>query len=235
MMLILAVDTSGSSGGAALLRDEAVLAERAGSSEEPYASRIFKDVSEVLRSGGVSMEQIDLFAVAAGPGSFTGLRVGLTAAKAWAEVWGKPIAAVSGLEAVASLATESGWIIAPVLRAGRGQFYAARYAHKAGGEVGLARVAEDVVMSPPELLEWLADGTKEVPLVATPSSEAALALVGALGGRSLRLEIVPAALAGMIGRLGWQKALRGETVDALHLKANYVRRSDAEAKWKEAE
>jgi hypothetical protein len=49
----------------------------------------------------------------------------------------------------------------------------------------------------------------------------------------LRLESVPDALAGMIGRLGWQKALRGETVDALHLSANYIRRSDAELNWKE--
>jgi hypothetical protein len=57
--------------------------------------------------------------------------------------------------------------------------------------------------------------------------------VSAKGSRSLRLETVSDALAGMIGRLGWRKALRGETVDALHLNANYVRRSDAEAKWKE--
>jgi tRNA threonylcarbamoyladenosine biosynthesis protein TsaB len=232
-MLILAVDTSGSSGGAALVRDDTVLAERTGSSREPYASRIFRDVSEVMRAGGAAMGEIGLFAVAAGPGSFTGLRVGLTAAKAWAEVWGKPIAPVSALEAVAGLATEPSRVLAPVLDARRGQLYAAQYSRQGDRAAGLVRVTEDVVLSPGEFLDWLAVSDGEVPLIVTPSREAAVAVVSAKGSRSLRLEIVTDALAGMIGRLGWRKALRGETVDALHLNANYVRRSDAESKWKE--
>ncbi len=233
-MLILSVDTSGSAGGAALLREDTVLAESAGRSEQPYSSRIFQDVREVLRIGGAAMSEIDLFAVAAGPGSFTGLRVGLTAVKGWAEVWNKPIAAVSGLEAVAALATEPGQVLTPVLRAGRGQLYAAQCARKRAGEVSLECAAEDVVLSPGELFNWLAEYGQELPLIVTPSREAALAVVTARGARSLRLEIVPEALAGMIGRLGWREALQGKTVDALHLNANYVRRSDAESKWKES-
>ncbi len=232
-MVILALDTSGHTGGAALLRDGIVLAERAGLSPEPYSARIFWDVREVTRIGGVEMGEIDLFAVAAGPGSFTGLRVGLTAVKGWAEVWGKPIAAVNGLEAVAALATERGQIVSPVLGAGRGQLYAAQYARGAGADAELRRVAEDVVLSPGELLDWLGEGGGKLPLIVTPSREAALAVVTARGRRSLRLEKVTDALAGMIGRLGWRKALAGKTVDALHLTANYVRRSDAESKWKE--
>jgi tRNA threonylcarbamoyladenosine biosynthesis protein TsaB len=232
-MLILAVDTSGSSGGAALVRNDTVLAERTGSSQEPCASRIFGDVSEVMRASGAAMGEVDLFAVAAGPGSFTGLRVGLTAAKAWAEVWGKPIAPVSGLEAVAAMATEPSRVLAPVLDARRGQLYAAQYTRQGDLTDGLERATEDVVLAPGELLDWLAENGGELPLIVTPSPEAALALVSAKGSRSLRLETVSDALAGMIGRLGWRKALRGETVDALHLSANYVRRSDAEAKWKE--
>ena len=69
------------------------------------------------------MDKIELFAVAAGPGSFTGLRVGLTAVKAWAEVYCKPIAAVSALEAVALQATSGARMIVPVLDARRGQVY----------------------------------------------------------------------------------------------------------------
>ena len=233
-MLILSVDTSGSAGGAALLRDDTVLAESAGASEQPYSSRIFQDVREVMRIGRAAMSEIDLFAVAAGPGSFTGLRVGLTAVKGWAEVWNKPIAAVSGLEAVAALATEPGQVLTPVLRAGRGQLYAAQYARTQDAEVSLECAAEDVVLSPGELLDWLAESGQDRPLIVTPSREAALAVVSAVGRRSLRLEIVPEALAGMIGRLGRRKALQGRTVDALHLNANYVRRSDAESKWKES-
>jgi tRNA threonylcarbamoyladenosine biosynthesis protein TsaB len=180
------------------------------------------------------MNEIDLFAVAAGPGSFTGLRVGLTAVKAWAEVWNKPIVAVSGLEAVAALASEPGKVLTPVLRAGRGQLYAAQYARKPDAEVSLECAADEVVISPGELFDWLAEDGRDLPLIVTPSREAALAVVTARGARSLRLEMVPEALAGMIGRLGWRKALQGRTVDALHLNANYVRRSDAESKWKES-
>src|ERR1700689_2215935 len=101
-MLILAVDTSTRTGSAAILRDSEVLAEVSGYEETPYSMRLFRDIALLQDRAGFRMDQIDVFAVAAGPGSFTGLRVGLTAVKAWAEVHGKPIAAVSGLEAIAA-------------------------------------------------------------------------------------------------------------------------------------
>src|SRR5579864_9096983 len=103
-MLILAVDTSTRTGSAALLRDGEVLAEISDYEETPYSSRLFRDVAVLQKKAGFRMNQIDVYAVAAGPGSFTGLRVGLTAVKAWAEVHQKKIAAVSGLEAIASQA-----------------------------------------------------------------------------------------------------------------------------------
>src|ERR1700692_1720363 len=101
-MLILAVDTSTRTGSAAILRDSEVLAEVSGYEETPYSSRLFRDIDLLQDRANFRLEQVYVFAVAAGPGSFTGLRVGLTAVKAWAEVHGKPIAAVSGLEAIAA-------------------------------------------------------------------------------------------------------------------------------------
>src|SRR5450755_2128655 len=101
-MLILAVDTSTRTGSAALLRDSEVLSEISGYEETPYSTRLFRDVALLQERANLRLDQIDVFAVAAGPGSFTGLRVGLTAVKAWAEVHGKPIAAISGLEAIAA-------------------------------------------------------------------------------------------------------------------------------------
>src|ERR1700691_260617 len=121
-MLILAIDTSTRTGSAALLRDTEVLAEVSGYEETPYSSRLFRDVALLQSRAGLTLDQVDVFAVAAGPGSFTGLRVGLTAVKAWAEVHGKPIAAVSGLEAIAvqskSVGRDSGGevgLVAPFL------------------------------------------------------------------------------------------------------------------------
>ena len=95
-MLILAVDTSTRTGSAAVLRDSEILAEVSGYEETPYSTRLFRDVALLEERSNFRLNQIDLFAVAAGPGSFTGLRIGLTAVKAWAEVHAKPIAAHVG-------------------------------------------------------------------------------------------------------------------------------------------
>src|ERR1700686_2508570 len=129
-MLILAVDTSTRTGSAAILRDSKVLAEVSGYEETPYSSRLFRDIALLQDRANFRLNQVDVFAVAAGPGSFTGLRVGLTAVKAWAEVHGKPIAAISGLEAIAyeSLADKtpealSASFIAPFLDARRSQIF----------------------------------------------------------------------------------------------------------------
>src|SRR3990172_1177408 len=124
-VLILAVDTSNRQGSLAVLRDERVIAATGGISEEPYASRLFVDLGRVLGEAQVKLEQIDLLAVATGPGSFTGLRVGLTAVKAWAEVFGRPIAAVSGLEAVAVQAGATDRLLVAVIDARGGQFFGA--------------------------------------------------------------------------------------------------------------
>ena len=104
-MLILAIDTSTRAGSIALLRDRQVLAEIAAREDTPYSTRLFRDLELLQSRAQFRMTQIDLFAVAAGPGSFTGLRVGLTAVKGWAEVHRKPIAAISGLEAIAAQGT----------------------------------------------------------------------------------------------------------------------------------
>src|SRR6202158_5668378 len=133
-MLILAVDTSTRTGSAAILLDSEVLAEVSGYEETPYSTRLFRDIVLLQDRANFRLDQIDVFAVAAGPGSFTGLRVGLTAVKAWAEVHGKPIAAISGLEAIAAESLVGGTpddlnvrLIAPFLDARRGQVFGAIY------------------------------------------------------------------------------------------------------------
>src|SRR5882672_6551092 len=142
-MLILAIDTSTRAGSIALLRDSQVLGEIAAREETPYSTRLFRDLERLQSRAQFRMDQIDLFAVASGPGSFTGLRVGLTAVKAWAEVHSKPIAAVSGLEAIAvqseALAEAvrgnpngNGPIISPFLDARRGQLFGSCYRRASG-------------------------------------------------------------------------------------------------------
>src|SRR5579864_6808019 len=159
-MLILAIDTSTRMGSASILRDSEVLAEVSGYAETAYSSRLFRDVAVLQEKANFSLDQIDVFAVASGPGSFTGLRVGLTAVKAWAEVHGKPIAAISGLEAIASeflLGEKSklsetpsacnARLLAPFLDARRGQIFGAIYRRISGNAIGLELVSDESILS----------------------------------------------------------------------------------------
>lgn len=239
-MLILAVDTSTRMGSAALFRDSQVLAEISGLEETPYSTRLFRDIDLLQNRANFRLHQVDVFAVAAGPGSFTGLRVGLTAVKAWAEVHAKPIAAISGLEAIAteSLMSEAhgasnAHFIAPFLDARRGQIFGAIYRNLSGGEGRLALVSDESILSLDEFLELVREKCAQSLQLASPTPEIlpAARLEEAFPGA--RIVQVSAALALAIGRLGLERARRGELVDALRLDANYVRRSDAEAAWKD--
>src|SRR6202521_2437187 len=149
-MLILAVDTSTGMGSTAILREAEVLAEVSGYEETAYSARLFRDIALLQDRANFRLDQIDVFAVAAGPGSFTGLRVGLTAVKAWVEVYGKPIAAISGLEAIAAEfvagethSASNAHIIATFLDARRGQVFGAIYRRIAGDAMGLALASDE--------------------------------------------------------------------------------------------
>jgi len=238
LVLILALDTSSPSGSIAILRDEKVIGVVSTATGEVYSSRMFRELEILLREHSMKMEEIDLFAVAAGPGSFTGLRVGLTAVKAWAEVYGKPVAAVSALEAVAVQASSHASVVVPVLDARRGQVYFGIYSRvKDGAESQLRLDGEEYVMTPVEFLEAVRAraGSAEITIVTpTPDLFAALRSQNETAFARISVEAASAVLAPMIGQLGFQQARRGHLVDALTLDANYVRRTDAEMHWKES-
>src|SRR5216683_3281936 len=177
-MLILAVDTSTRTGSAAFLRDSEVLAEVSGYEETPYSTRLFRDVALLQDRTGCTLDQIDVFAVAAGPGSFTGLRVGLTAVKAWAEVHKKPIAAISGLEAIAaeSLVAEAPsdhnpQFIAPFLDARRGQLYGAIYRRISGDATLLTLDSDESILSRDEFLELVRARLPQLVRLASPTPD----------------------------------------------------------------
>lgn len=245
-MRILAIDTSSLHGSVAFLAGTRVLAEESGALAEPCSSGLFRRVSSVLGKASTKLSEIDCFAVAAGPGSFTGLRVGLTAVKGWAEVWQKPVAAVSVLEAVAAQATEPVTLLAPLTDARRGLLFCGAYRRvsPAGGAASedrarpeelndLQQASEEFIATPPEILDRFLSAAADPPLFVTPSPEAAVAIVACLACRNARIEMVSPDLAPVIARLGLRQALRGKLVDALGLNANYIQRSAAEVNWKE--
>jgi tRNA threonylcarbamoyladenosine biosynthesis protein TsaB len=238
-VLTLALDTSSPSGSLAVLRDERIVGTVSTWTDEIYSSRMFRHLEFLLKELSLGLDEFDLFAVAAGPGSFTGLRVGLAAVKGWAEVYRKPIAAVSALEAVAAQSHSHTSLVVPVLDARRGQIYFGMYAQAGdAGENRLALEVEECVVTPDEFIAAVhaRGATGDCAIVTTE-----LALISGAVSRyetahgttaRIRVDEVSAILAPYVGRLGVLRARRGAVVDALTLDANYVRRTDAELHWK---
>jgi tRNA threonylcarbamoyladenosine biosynthesis protein TsaB len=229
-VLILALDTSSPAGSLAILRDEKVIGVVSTWAEETYSARMFRHLDFLLRELSLELKQFDLFAVAAGPGSFTGLRVGLTAAKGWAEVYKKPAAGVSGLEAIAAQAHSTAPLLIPILDARRGQIYFGFYRR---GSEGLALEGEECVMTPSEFLETLhARAADSEFTIVTPEPEIISKQLSQSEKHVAPVEQVSSVLAPLIGQIGYQRSKQGKLSDSLTLNANYVRRTDAELHWK---
>jgi tRNA threonylcarbamoyladenosine biosynthesis protein TsaB len=239
-MLTLAVDTSTKSGSVAILRAEAVLGAIASSGAEPHSSGLFLDLHRLLEQLEIGLADFELFAVAAGPGSFTGLRIGLTAVRAWAEAFSRPVAAVSSLKAIAIQALNTpgitrGTLVAAVQDARRGQVFGGIYEYlDVDGPDPLMPLGEEIVWGAPEFVTLVArqSGTRE-PVFASPVPEIFRPVVEGSELKGSRIVQVSGLLAPFIGRIGYAQALRRDTIDALRLDANYVRRTDAELKWKD--
>ena len=234
-MLVLAVDTSSASGSLAVLSEAQLLGVICTTGEENYSSRMFRQLEILLGELHLELPAFDLYAVAAGPGSFTGLRVGLAAVKGWAEVHSKPIAAVSALEAVATQSSAPGRWVAPVLDARRGQIFGALY-ERGARQGGLRLYQDERVEKLSEFLAWLGAEFREhndggLAFISPAPSLLRLGLEKS-GFANNPMGLASPVLAPLVGQLGLERARRGETVDALHLDANYIRRTDAELNLK---
>ncbi len=221
MGLILALDTTSELGGVALYdggRD--ALSETPIHSPEGFGHILFDRIAQLLDREGVGVEQIDCFAAASGPGSFTGVRLGLTAAKGLAEAASRPVVAVSNLRVLASLGTSD--LRATVLDARRGEVFGAVY------DAGLTEVQKERVLTFTAWLAGLPAGVSE--FIGTNMAVFSNALdAGGFGG--VRVIEVRGTLAGAVARIAHHDFVQGRAVDPVAVDANYVRRSDAELLW----
>jgi tRNA threonylcarbamoyladenosine biosynthesis protein TsaB len=214
-MFLLAADTSGKHGSIAIARCGPETAcnviEVVPLEGGTFSAQLVPQIAALLAKHGLSRHDIDGFVVVSGPGSFTGLRIGLAAIKALAEVLAKPIASVSLLEAIAVSGHSRGKVVA-VLDAGRGDVYAGEY--EVDGH-GVSQVHE-AALARSELMES-ASGWAVV--TADPS------LASAARDAGLQVEQIDLPGCGVILRLGWKKILAGDLVSPAELDANYIRRS----------
>ncbi len=217
-MLLLAVDTSGRNGSLALARvadgrnpvDVIEVVPLAGGN---FSAQLVPQIAATLSRHSCANTDLSAFAVASGPGSFTGLRVGLAAIKALADALKKPIASVSLLEAVASSNRSQTRVLA-ALDAGRGDIYLGDYKLTPH-----PRMVSERLLTREESVE-----ASKGKSVVTPDPVLAEIF------RSARIEChqIAAPNSGTIATLGWQHIQRGEIVSAEELEANYLRRTDAE-------
>ena len=140
-MVILALDTTTKAGSCALWRDGALVEQRPGDAARTHAERLPGDLADLLAAHGLTVKDVDLYAVASGPGSFTGLRVGIATIQGLALVHGRKVVAVSALEALAqcgAAAVEGATLAGGWMEAYRGEVFGALYRITARGDAELA-------------------------------------------------------------------------------------------------
>lgn len=233
-MILLALDTTDARGSLAVLRDDEVLQAIPHDTPEDYSSWILPAAERALRASALKMQDVEIYSVAAGPGSFTGLRVGLTSVKAWSEVYGGKIAAISRLEAIASQASGREPFVAAFVDAQREQVFGGVFRREREA-TALQLLREELVVSPQGFLDWVSEiahdaGVAWISMDPEKLTNEKAWLERAVTGATIQES--PHILAPIIGKIGLQRAKEGRLLDALALDAQYVRRSDAEIFWK---
>ena len=219
-MLILAIDTSGKSGGITLAEGDQQscrVLESAAIAGGTFSAQLVPSIAALLHKRGLRAEDIGGFAVVSGPGSFTGLRIGLAAVKGLVEVLKKPIATVSLLEALAISCGSEGKVAA-ALDAGRSEIFLGLYDVKNGRAI----VLTESLLSEPAFVEEIAT-CHPVCLATSDTSVVKAALPTAV-----KTQEAPRPQSETIAQIGLKKLLDGEIVSVEILDANYIRRSDAE-------
>jgi len=233
-MHVLSLDTTTREGSVALVDQHRIIDERRGDRSRPHAERLPSELVALADAHGIPLSAVDLFAVASGPGSFTGLRIGIATIQGLALTTGRRMVAVSALEALAQRAggeVAAGTLVAAWMDARRQDVFAALYL-----------VTSAPVFSPERLVEV------EGPTVGTPDAtltrwadqigstdtlfvgDGAVLHASAIECRAADgWTIVPAPLlAGAIGRIAVVRIERGDTIDPAAVQPLYVRRPDAE-------
>ncbi|MDX6692450.1 MAG: tRNA threonylcarbamoyladenosine biosynthesis protein TsaB [Blastocatellia bacterium] len=242
--LILSLETATRTGSVALTRGPRLLALRAGEAQASHSARLLSSVEEALEEAGARLSQVELFAVANGPGSFTGLRIGLATVKAFAATLNRPCIGVSTLAAVAHAAGRSLRTLA-MIPAGRGEVFAQLLSIEETGEA--TPLGEAVHQSPERLLDSISHFTqlsfagegaqqhetlikaRAERLGVTVSDENANGLESVATNEKLwRISASAPELATNVAALARLRRQSGAEISAEQLRAVYVRPSDAE-------
>ena len=225
-MIILALDTSTRTGSAALLSGSDIIEEFTGNSLQSWTERLPGDLNGLLERNRLDISRVSLCAVTVGPGSFTGLRVGIATMQGLAFSRKLPLIGISALDALAKVgATDDLGLVVTWINAWRGQVYGALY--KDGQEV-----LPPTVSSPETFLkslrEKLKNGFSNVCFVGDGVQNYESLIRDRLGGDTCIADPVSPSLAGVVGKLALGMFREGLVATPDSIRPLYVRRPDAE-------
>ncbi|MGH9345194.1 MAG: tRNA (adenosine(37)-N6)-threonylcarbamoyltransferase complex dimerization subunit type 1 TsaB [Terriglobia bacterium] len=249
-MLILALDTTSEWGGAGIFRDDECVATARHQGPTDYSVSLFQDVDGLLEQAGISLGNIDLFAASNGPGSFTGIRVGLAAVRGWAQALEKTWRGVSILEAMVEESRAGTFYALPVLDARRGELYGGLYERAVPGapdgpskkdpsgtaaDVRFALLGEGALLKPVQVAPFLenslgagnAQGGVGCTVIARENDVAARDLQQ-LVHPPFEWKTITPFLVPSIARLAFRAVKDGRPVLPEEATACYIRRTDAE-------
>jgi len=231
-MRVLALDTTTREGSTAFVEDDRVVDERRGDGSRTHAERLPLELADLLAAHGVAWADIDLFAVASGPGSFTGLRIGIATIQGLAFVNRRRVVAVTALDALAHVASAdraAGTMVAGWMDAHRHDVFTALYRVTDAPPFTLERLAAVEAPSVGDPVETLTRWSAYLDRASVFIGDGAVKYRGeiARGAAGAEVSALPP-LAGAIGRIALARAARGDTVDPAGIQPLYVRRPDAE-------
>lgn len=219
-MLVLALDTTTRSGSCAIARDGRVLREDAGDGSKAQAERLPADLQVLLEQEGIVLSAIDVYSVSIGPGSFTGLRVGIATMQGLAFAAGKPLVGISAFDALNAVAEAHGHgaRVSTWISAWRGEVYAGLY--EDGREVDPPSVGR-----PDELLARLSG--RPTVFVGDGAETYAAAIRAAFGAEATIVDPVAPLLAGVIAQRATDAARAGQLPPPHAIRPLYVSRPGA--------
>lgn len=232
-MIIIALDTTAVTASVALLENECVIASSSVHNKLTHSEKILPMIDEILKNSGYTIDDVELIAVSKGPGSFTGVRIGIATAKGLAFAKNVPIVGVSALEALAegfkllSGADLENAIISPSMDARRNELYNALFSYDGRS---LTRITDDRPISCEELEEELKGQRKKLFI----NGDGAEKLFSYLNTRTtdivpiLAPELILKQNAVSVGKLAYRKFLNGEYEDVNKIAPLYLRTSQAE-------
>ena len=228
-MKILGIDTSTSCGSIGLIDDDTIVADYLLNIPMTHSERLLHSIDHVLKQGGCSVEDLDGWAVALGPGSFTGLRIGVSTIKGLAFAAQKPVAGVPALDALAFNISPTPYLICPILDARKGEVYTAFFRYETGG--ALNRISAYQAIRPEELAKKIEEKTIFLGTGVRTYKDYLRSALPALASFAFAPLNLPHGSA--VAKLGIERIRRNDILDLSTFTPIYVRASEAEIKWKE--